>query len=222
MEEIYVIKVRHDGGLSRNFPSERKYSASTVGGLAAGHLALGATCVLLASLEWVIDPPLVMSAISGTFASATTSSLIAFVAGITGLLAWRRWYVDNYILFFLIASISSTITSAVCDCVALFVAINLGLPLHINIAVGVSLELVWSVLSTHVAVGGVRATFWQKDEKTAPMNPETIQGRDSIHNAVPDLLPRVGTMNRDERVQRFLESAKQCSSIASQNSSPKT
>lgn len=54
---MYVVKVRSlpDPGLL--FPSERRYSALTVAGLAAGHALLGAVALLLGALALSWDPP---------------------------------------------------------------------------------------------------------------------------------------------------------------------
>lgn len=54
---MYVVKVRSlpDPGLL--FPSERRYSALTVAGLAAGHALLGAVALLLGGARAVLGPP---------------------------------------------------------------------------------------------------------------------------------------------------------------------
>lgn len=50
MEHIYTIKVKRQFDPRGQYPSERRYSASTVFGFAWVHLALGVTCFLLACL----------------------------------------------------------------------------------------------------------------------------------------------------------------------------
>lgn len=53
MEDIYTIKVKSRPNPSNLYPSERRYSASTVLGLGVVHLALGVTAFLLATLTLV-------------------------------------------------------------------------------------------------------------------------------------------------------------------------
>lgn len=53
MEDVYTIKVRTKPDTRNSYPSERRYSASTVSGLAWVHLALAATSFLLACLALV-------------------------------------------------------------------------------------------------------------------------------------------------------------------------
>lgn len=53
MEDIYTIKVRTKPDTRNLYPSERRYSASTVSGLAWVHIALAATSFLLACLALV-------------------------------------------------------------------------------------------------------------------------------------------------------------------------
>ncbi|KAI8441700.1 hypothetical protein MSG28_015232 [Choristoneura fumiferana] len=53
MEDVYTIKVKTKPDTRNLYPSERRYSASTVSGLAWVHLALAATSFLLACLALV-------------------------------------------------------------------------------------------------------------------------------------------------------------------------
>lgn len=81
MENVYVIKVKTKPALSSLYPSERRYSASTVGGLSFVHFGLGALSLLLGSLALSLQGPIL-----------SVACLVPFV---TGLLAWRRWYIDR-------------------------------------------------------------------------------------------------------------------------------
>nr|CAD7453299.1 unnamed protein product [Timema tahoe] len=89
MEEVYVVKVRSQPSPARLFPSERRYSASTVGGLGAVHLLLAATCLLLGALDFL--------AASNTatwvtrYGGGLWLGLAAALPGAAGVLAWRRW-----------------------------------------------------------------------------------------------------------------------------------
>nr|CAD7441721.1 unnamed protein product [Timema bartmani] len=88
MEEVYVVKVRSQPSPARLFPSERRYSASTVGGLGAVHLLLAATCLLLGALDFL--------AASNTatwvtrYGGGLWLGLAAALPGAAGVLAWRR------------------------------------------------------------------------------------------------------------------------------------
>ncbi|XP_076758403.1 uncharacterized protein LOC143427819 [Xylocopa sonorina] len=100
MENVYVIKVKTKPPLSSLYPSERRYSASTVGGLSFVHFGLGALSLLLGSLALSLQGPIL-----------SVTCLVPFV---TGLLAWRRWYIDRNIALFFYGSLFSLIAAALC------------------------------------------------------------------------------------------------------------
>ncbi|KAL2725059.1 hypothetical protein V1478_007732 [Vespula squamosa] len=100
MENVYVIKVKTKPALSSLYPSERRYSASTVGGLALVHFGLGALSLLLGTL-----------ALSVQGAILSIACLVPFVAG---LLAWRRWYIDRNITIFFSANLFSLLAATLC------------------------------------------------------------------------------------------------------------
>ncbi|XP_035733293.1 uncharacterized protein LOC118446558 [Vespa mandarinia] len=100
MENVYVIKVKTKPALSSLYPSERRYSASTVGGLALVHFGLGALSLLLGTL-----------ALSVQGAILSIACLVPFVAG---LLAWRRWYIDRNITIFFSANLFSLLAAILC------------------------------------------------------------------------------------------------------------
>lgn len=106
-ENVYVIKVKTKPPLSSLYPSERRYSASTVGGLSLVHFGLGALSLLL-----------------GTLATLSLQGLILFVAClvpfVTGLLAWRRWYIDRNITIFFYGSLFSLVAAILCFVITIF------------------------------------------------------------------------------------------------------
>lgn len=153
MEDIYTIKIKSNPDPRSLYPSERRYSASTVLGLGVVHLALAATILLLASLSLSnsadVSKPLVNVSKevleernddvafldeddihneqlkivtnvdnSDVFLSLTIAPCImaigAIAAGITGLLAWKRWYIDHNIRWFFFMSAISVITALIC------------------------------------------------------------------------------------------------------------
>ncbi|XP_067004120.2 uncharacterized protein [Anabrus simplex] len=115
MEEVYTVKVRAQPDAARLYPSERRYSASTVGGLGAVHLALAATCILLAGLD-MAQPADFMAPTdwTGRYGGGAWLGMAAALAGLTGILAWRRWYIDNNIRWFFICSCIAGITAVLC------------------------------------------------------------------------------------------------------------
>lgn len=100
MENVYVIKVKTKPPLSSLYPSERRYSASTVGGLSFVHFGLGALSLLLGSLALSLQGPIL--------------SIACLVPFVTGLLAWRRWYIDRNIAIFFYGSLFSLIAAGLC------------------------------------------------------------------------------------------------------------
>ena len=100
MENVYVIKVKTKPALSSLYPSERRYSASTVGGLSFVHFGLGALSLLLGSLALSLQGPIL-----------SVACLVPFV---TGLLAWRRWYIDRNIAIFFYGSVFSMVAAILC------------------------------------------------------------------------------------------------------------
>ena len=87
MEEIYVVKVRTDPDPARLYPSERRYSALTVGGLGAVHLLLAATSLLLGCLGLALQSD---SCWTGRYGGGLWLGVAAALAGFAGILAWRR------------------------------------------------------------------------------------------------------------------------------------
>ncbi|XP_066595059.1 uncharacterized protein [Prorops nasuta] len=106
MENVYVIKVKTKPALTSLYPSERRYSASTVGGLSLVHFGLGALSLLLGTLALSVQGPILCVA-----------CLVSFVAG---LLAWRRWYINRNIHIFFYANVLSLIIASLCFVATIF------------------------------------------------------------------------------------------------------
>jgi len=105
-ENVYVIKVKTKPPLSSLYPSERRYSASTVGGLSLVHFGLGALSLLLGILAVSLQGPIL--------------SVACMVPSVTGLLAWRRWYIDRNISIFFYGSLFSLVAAVLCFIVTIF------------------------------------------------------------------------------------------------------
>lgn len=136
MEDVYTIKVKTKPDTRNVYPSERRYSASTVSGLAWVHIALAATSFLLACLA-IISPQKLEEPSNETVfnnesfdnnvISNSTSvesdnnyllvlapsliTLFGLAAGVTSILASVKWYVDHNITWLFIMSTLSTLVS---------------------------------------------------------------------------------------------------------------
>ncbi|XP_043470305.1 uncharacterized protein LOC122503710 [Leptopilina heterotoma] len=106
MEEVYIIRIKTKPLISSLYPSERKYSATTVGGLAMIHLGLGILALLLGSLAGLIQGPIL--------------ALVCLVPFISGLLAWKKWYIDRNIGLFFYGSLISLIVALLCVAATIF------------------------------------------------------------------------------------------------------
>ncbi|XP_014245628.1 uncharacterized protein LOC106664439 [Cimex lectularius] len=101
-EEIYTVHVKTRPDPSQKYPSERAYSSSTAGGLAVIHLFLSGLGVALSCAILSNTGDLVGGA------TLVTGSLLS---GITGMFAWKRWYVDRYVRWFFAASLVSIVAA---------------------------------------------------------------------------------------------------------------
>lgn len=106
MEEVYIIRIKTKPLLSSLYPSERRYSASTVGGLAMVHFGLGVLALLLGSLAGLIQGPIL--------------ALFCLIPFISGLLAWKKWYIDRNIGLFFYGSLISLIVALFCLAATIF------------------------------------------------------------------------------------------------------
>lgn len=100
MEAIYVIRVKHRYEISSLYPSERRYSSSTVGGLLLVHFAL---CIISFFYG-------VFGRSFAGFALSTTCLFPLF----TGLLAWKKWYIDRNITLFFFTNILAAVVATFC------------------------------------------------------------------------------------------------------------
>lgn len=246
MENVYKIKVKTNPSPLSVYPSERRYSASTVLGLGVVHLALALTTLLLASLTLTTSKQAIVSTgflqteneftnnetdernqtaeeVFQTFSVTTTSepleildltstietlelsdtllsrtkrdlkssqyytnisiapcimTLGSLLAGVSALLAWKRWYIDNNIKWFFISSCVSVLTSLVCLLLTAFTVSaagdfhsaqfsydfptdqptkppNFSLVVAVNILIAAASEVIWSVLSAKIAYRGM-------------------------------------------------------------------
>lgn len=255
MENIYKIRVKSNPSPLSVYPSERRYSASTVLGLGVVHLALATTTLLLASLTLTTSKEAIVSTgftenttqaqevtvlMSNdepegnktseemlivttaeplvtpdlTITTSTTLSelnnnetyksrsrrdlkstqyytnisiapcvmtLGSLLAGVSALLAWKRWYIDNNIKWFFISSCTSVLTSLVCLLLtALTVSAagdfdgaqfsydfpngpskppNFSLVVAVNILIASTTEVIWSILSAKIAYKGMISNY---------------------------------------------------------------
>lgn len=148
MEQVFVIKVRSaPPPLSQVLPSERRYSARGVLGLACVHFVLaGLIVVFIVTRAHALD---------NFFWPLILVCLTAINAGVCGLLAWNRWYQGVYIRGFLLAVAVSCGTAAAVALADLLTAPNFGPVVH-NTLLACVFEVVWSVVSAIVAWRGVR------------------------------------------------------------------
>lgn len=252
MENIYKIKVKTNPSPLSVYPSERRYSASTVLGLGVVHLALATTTLLLASLTLTTSKEAIVSTgftenqteateltllmsndgnktseevlivttaesletpelTSTTSVTSTESNnnetyksrirrdlkttqyytnisvapcvmtLGSLLAGLSALLAWKRWYIDNNIKWFFISSCVSVLTSLVCLLLTAFTVSaagdfdgvqfsydfpngpskppNFSLVVAVNILIASATELIWSILSAKIAYKGMISNY---------------------------------------------------------------
>ncbi|XP_018327724.1 uncharacterized protein LOC108738690 [Agrilus planipennis] len=208
MENVYKIKVRTNPDPNWLYPSERRYSASTVLGLGVVHLALALTALLLACLTLAASQRLSIEDQEVTNSGIEESKMTepnnqnasleenahlhcdsvlnltlapcimclgALAAGLTALLAWKRWYIDQNIKWFFIMSIFSSLTASVClIAIAITMAMasealhimdtfstknhhapSLKLVVAVNVFIASVLEFTWSILSSKIAYKGM-------------------------------------------------------------------
>lgn len=137
MEDVYTIKVKTKPDTRNLYPSERRYSASTVSGLAWVHIALAATSFLLACLALVNPNSDITNTNNSTedfnatltnateitddkqrsniilVLAPTLLTIFGLAAGVASILASVRWYIDRNIKFLFAMSVLSTLVSFV-------------------------------------------------------------------------------------------------------------
>lgn len=129
MEDVYTIKVKTKPDTRNLYPSERRYSASTVSGLAWVHIALASTSFLLACLA-VVNPNVEQTkndtrTDNSTNVDEKTNKMyilvlaptmltfFALAAGIASIFASVKWYIDRNITWLFIMSVLSTVFSLI-------------------------------------------------------------------------------------------------------------
>lgn len=138
MEDVYTIKVKTKPDTRNLYPSERRYSASTVSGLAWVHIALAATSFLLACLA-LVSPGNGLNNNNQTQVNTTLEeaynatenddsddksnsnyilvlapsliTIFGLAAGVASILASVRWYIDRNITWLFVMSLLSTVVS---------------------------------------------------------------------------------------------------------------
>ncbi|KAG6451590.1 hypothetical protein O3G_MSEX007213 [Manduca sexta] len=131
MEDVFTIKVKTKPDKRNVYPSERRYSASTVSGLAWVHIALAATSFLLACLA-IVSPNEPKNNDRNTteyFETETENSTAVYnndyvlilapslitafglAAGVASIMASVKWYIDHNITWLFVISTFSTIIS---------------------------------------------------------------------------------------------------------------
>ncbi|XP_072767338.1 uncharacterized protein [Anoplolepis gracilipes] len=106
MENVYVIKIKTKPPLSSLYPSERRYSASTVGGMSLIHFILGAISLFLSTVAMSVPGHVL--------------SLVCLIPSVTGCLAWRRWYIDRNITIFFYGSLFSSVAAIFCGVIMMY------------------------------------------------------------------------------------------------------
>lgn len=94
------------------------------------------------------------------------------LAGITGLLAWKRWYMDNNIKWFFVSSLLASILSMISIICAIITIVlvsqqvstlidhrKVEIHLHVHILILSVIELIFSVISTVIAYVGMRNNY---------------------------------------------------------------
>lgn len=105
-ENVYVIKIKTKPPLSSLYPSERRYSASTVGGMSLIHFILGAISLFLSTIAMSVPGHIL--------------SFVCLVPSVTGCFAWRRWYIDRNITIFFYSSLFSSVAGIFCCVVMMY------------------------------------------------------------------------------------------------------
>uniref|UniRef100_A0A146KUH5 Uncharacterized protein n=2 Tax=Lygus hesperus TaxID=30085 RepID=A0A146KUH5_LYGHE len=179
-EEIYTVHVKCRPDPCQNYPSERAYSSSTVGGLALTHLTLAAVGTTLYTVSYFNSGRYVLivgDMLGGVF--LISGCVLAFIAGV---LACKRWYVDRYIRWYFVACLLSTATAFLSAFIAIyglsvadqvdpwnvFRQLNASSSdsydfyyhreLHVHILLASVLETIVSLLSVKISWKGIRNT----------------------------------------------------------------
>lgn len=200
METIYKVKIKTKPDPITAYPSERRYSASKVLGFSVIHIILAIIAFIMAiltlktlnlhqnhndfnSTDYVLSSQENIVRKKGQEDLQLTSISIApcvmavgaLAAGLLGLLAWKRWYIDNNIKWFFISSCVSIGTSFLSLIILTVIYITYqdvtyaflkhkGIPhfrmtLSINIFLVCTFEFFWSFLSTLLSYKGMKNEY---------------------------------------------------------------
>ncbi|CAF4741425.1 unnamed protein product [Pieris macdunnoughi] len=129
MEDVYTIKVKTKPDPRNLYPSERRYSASTVSGFAWVHIVLAITLLILTSLTLIIPNENSEFTNTSNFKNSTNNdnsyllvmapslvSIFALTAGLTAILSSVKWYIDKNIALFFIASVVAFLSCLLAIC----------------------------------------------------------------------------------------------------------
>ncbi|KAF5274128.1 hypothetical protein FQR65_LT04526 [Abscondita terminalis] len=204
MENIFKVRVRSNPDPRWLYPSERRYSASIVLGFGVIHLAFATSAFLMACLTVTPRPDvreMALSLIMDKFGDESEINYLdeidldamltvgpclicigGMAAGVTAILAWKKWYIDHNIKLFFVMSLVSLITSTICTIFESLVLTYLNNycyskelmkkvfhlksrdVLIINILITSILEWIWSLLSLKISFEGMRKSYPEEIE----------------------------------------------------------
>lgn len=144
METIYKIKIRSNKNSLVSYPSERRYSASIVLGLAIIYTALSSFALICAVLTLIQITPtknndtligdeelenseICMEQIPFVSNISIAATLLFFALlfpSIGGFLAGKRWYIDRNIRWFFCASVLGMLISALCTFLVIWTIVS--------------------------------------------------------------------------------------------------
>lgn len=229
MERILVIKTKQQPNPCDQYPSERRYSASCVLGLSAVFLFFSMLALLMALLM-AQKMYLPASPLDDTLTQKVTNDLeysnpgylhyyiripVLILGGclvlgcgnlgafITGLCAWKHWYMDQNITYFFLSCVVSTVTSvlAILINVTTFSNLDFGFldgqeeaprivsPLSTSLAANAMFLAVfsvfWSLLATKLAYNGM-TNYYPEDAMESGRSAAltTKKGR-TLNNKLP-------------------------------------
>jgi len=166
MENIYKIKIKSNPGLNNLFPSERRYSASTVLGLGVFHIALAVLNLILAVLSSTNHkqrPDDLRNFLQTQQTLSLTFNVISNAASAAAaILAWKCWYIDNNIKWFFITSVVAAMTCIFSISIIVFVIIQTFreiVNLTVNIFLATLATLFLSLISSKVAYVGMNNDY---------------------------------------------------------------
>lgn len=184
-------------------PSEQRYSANLVLGLGIVHIVLGFLCILFALLAIFTGEEE-----ANQFAAGAWTGPIFVACGLLGILAHTRWYVKWQIWLFLLASVVSTAAAVTCIFLTasgihltkaqvwqnLQMQVNTPYITNVNpheakksfvvtsnLIVTAILELLWSLVSSYVALQGSKAKEYNfASSGTSKTDPKALEHQSEV------------------------------------------